>query len=404
MHSVTEVIHIIGQMALPLPMIRVPLRLAAGCVLAEAVKMDLDSPPFDRCMLDGYAVRAVDTLEGAQLRIIGRQDAGGAAFTGTVTRGTCVAINTGAPVPAGADAILMVEHTEQSGEFVTVRKSPAAGWGTQRRGADAARGQTVLEAGTLLGPVQIAVAAAAGVAEIAVIPRPRVAVLSTGDELVPPERVPAGGQIRNSNGPMLAALAQRYAVLAGDPQWAPDDPAPIRSKLLEALAGAEVVLVTGSLSMGTRDFVPAVLQEMGFTTHVQTVKIKPGKPFVLATKEERWGGGSAARRFVIGLPGNPVSGFVCFHRFVRPLLARLAGGAMPETGRALCDQGLVANGDREFYQPARLDHRVSPLTVSPLNWRGSADIYTLAKAQALIVHPVRAPLREAGTVVDIIEL
>ena len=406
MHEVRQTLAIITQEVVQLEPRPCSLGAAGGLVLARGVAVDADSPPFDRALLDGYAVRGEDAVTGARLRIVGRMDAGMAGEGGLrVGAGTCVAINTGAMMPAGADAVVKVEDTKVEGtseQWMVVAKPTRAGGGVARRGQDASKGQGVLTAGMRLGAAPLAVAAAAGVAEVWAYPRPRVAVLTTGDELVGIDAVPGPGQIRNSNGVMLEELVRSAGgvVAGGGAAWVGDDAERLRQAMETELASAEVLVVTGGMSMGTKDYVPRVLVEMGVRLLVEKVRMKPGKPFLFGTLER--GGG---RKYVVGLPGNPVSGFVCFVRFASPLLAQLRG----ETGEVMIlharsEEALPANEDREFYQPALWRQTPEGPVVRTLSWKGSADIYTLARANALLVHPPLAENRPAGTVVDILAL
>jgi molybdopterin molybdotransferase len=429
MQTVHEILGIIGQKATPLPAQRVPLGTSMGCKLARSVTMDIDSPPFDRALLDGYAVRAVDALANAQLKIVGRHDAGGDAHC-QVAQGQCVAINTGAPIPAGADAVAMVEITRPAAgfaAFIQLSKAVAAGTGIQHRASDARAGQVVLNEGTVLTPAALAVAAAAGADHLWVYPPPRVAILATGDELVPITARPGPSQIRNTNSTLMRSLLAGAGIESlFDLDVAPDNPATIKAVLVRGLANADVLIVTGGMSMGTRDLVPHLLLELGVEIHVQKARMKPGKPFLFATftdepKSTALHGdapptGIAASpttpasetmpsKYIIGLPGNPVSALVCFKRFVEPLLLMLRNlPANASLRKAACATALPPNGDREFYQPCNFTAGDPVPTVTPLEWHGSADIYTLAKADALIVHPASAPARDAHTVVDFLML
>ncbi len=405
MLSVEQVEGIIREKVAPLPpraMSLTSLGQGLGGVLAQDVRMDEDNPRFDRATLDGYAVRSQDAIAGAELELVGQMDAGGAVFSGIVRAGTCVGINTGACVPSGADAILMVEHTEcvQRGErrFVVVKSPVMPGLGIQPRGADARAGEVVLRSGARLGPAQLAVCAAAGVVRPQVR-RARVAVLCTGDELVDcatPPPLPAG-KIRNSNQVMLGALAMEAGAEVRDGGTSTDEAAPLRQALERGLAAADLLVVCGGLSMGTRDLVPPLLKDMGVVLHVEKVRIKPGKPFVLGTQET-----AAGRKYVAGLPGNPVSAFVTFHRFVRPMLRQMEGASDgPRRGRAHTDRALPANGEREFYQPCVLHADAQSMRAQVLAWKGSADIFTLARANGMLVQAAEAPAVEAGAEVEV---
>ncbi len=419
MHEVTHALDSITRQVGRVEPRRVRLREAGGLVLARRVVLDRDSPPFDRALLDGYAIRGADARTGATLRVLGRLEAGSqAALAVAASGGACVAINTGAAMPGGADTVVKVEDTRQvprkdgeadPGAWVEILQGTTAGAGVAKHGQDARQGDEVLSAGMALGPAQLAVAAAAGAAEVWVLPRLRVAVLTTGDELVGLDVTPGPAQIRDTNGVLLEELVRRaggdLARVAGDDgrgmgSHVGDDAGPLRVAMEAGLSVADVLVVTGGMSMGTKDLVPRVLVEMGVRLHVERVRMKPGKPFLFGTRDD-----ASGRRYVVGLPGNPVSAFVCFVRLVRPLLGRLRGAAEEAVlVRAASTRALAGNGDREFYQPGVWGDTAGGAVVRPLEWKGSADIFTLARANALIVHPARAPARGAGTVVDILRL
>jgi len=408
MHRVDQVLALISQIVAPLPPVAVDLPAAHGAVLAQDVSMDEDSPRFDRSQLDGFAVRSHEATSGATLSLAGQVDAGGKVFSDPVPPGTCVGINTGGVVPPWADAILMVEHASREIfdgiEFVRVLQPVKPHQGIQRQGSDAKAGQVILHAGARLTPAQLALCAAAGIST-PLIRRPRVAVLSTGDELVSyatPLPLPQG-KIRNSNQVMLCSLA-RQALGGGDSLLdlgtCPDEPTQMRRTLQRGLAEADLLVVCGGMSMGTRDLVPPLLKDLGVDMPVEKVRIKPGKPFVLGTLDQ-----NGRRSYVAGLPGNPVSSFVTFHRFVIPMLRQMeAASEPPRIVRATIDRPLPANGDREFYQPCRLTQDQTGWRAELLNWKGSADIFTLAQASALAIQPANMPPTDAGTTLDILML
>jgi molybdopterin molybdotransferase len=260
----------------------------------------------------------------------------------------------------------------------------------------------VLPVGTQVGPAQVAVAATVGAATLEVFAAPRVAVLSTGDELVPVDAQPGPSQIRNSNGPMLIALLRKMGCETTDLGTIPDHPEKLRSAL-EAGLRHDALFVSGGMSMGTYDYVPRLLQELGVELKITKLRIKPGKPFIFGTRGDP---------FVFGLPGNPVSAFVCTVRLASRLLTRLAGGAVQEkwlTGRMIV--GLPANGPREFYQPAIRTAAAGTISaqsefapITPLGWKGSADLFTLAMANVLLVRGENEPPVPKGTIVRVLEV
>jgi molybdopterin molybdotransferase len=262
----------------------------------------------------------------------------------------------------------------------------------------------------LLDAAQIAAAATIGAAEVNVFARPRAAVLATGDELVPIEQSPSGSTIRNSNSPMLAALLRKFGCDVTDLGVAPDNPDLIKAKILDGLAH-DVLLITGGMSMGAYDYVPKLLVEIGVRLHITKLRIKPGKPFVFGTlhssspSSPRRSVASSLSSGVFGLPGNPVSSFACTIRLVSRAITRLGGGIPTEkwlTARLAAP--LPPNGPREFYQPVRLERSPNAARVHPLAWKGSADLFTLARADALLVRPESDPARNVDDTVTLLEI
>jgi len=412
MFTVDQVLQIIAEKVIPVAAHPVSLAAAEGAVLASPIVMDQDSPAFDRAQLDGFAVKSSDAREGERLQLIGQIDAGGAPFRGVINPGQCAGINTGAMMPQGADAVLMVEHSEKMsaphGDFIKAKRTVPPGYGVRPRGADAAKGAIVLHAGVRLFGPQLAACAAAGVGTPSVRSI-RIAVLSTGDELVDVTADPLPlplGKIRNSNHPMLSALA-RDAIGPGgvvlNLGTSPDEITEVRTRLLRGLTEADLLIVAGGMSMGTRDLVPPLLKELGVHFHVEKVKMKPGKPFVLGTWEGQKGA-THGRTYVAGLPGNPVSAYVTFQRFVREMIHALSGVAAPALRRirALTELPLEPNGDREFFQPCTLHQNGATSVAKILPWKGSADLFTLAQSDALLVRPPHAPKAEASSEVDVL--
>ena len=289
---------------------------ALGRVTSEIIAADREYPPFDRAMRDGFAVRSAEVQStGSRLRLIGESRAG-FPFSGDVAPGTCVQIMTGAPVPAGADSVVMIEHTSAAGDFIVFDRPVPLGKNVVRAGAENHAGDAVIRPGTRLGYAELAQAAQVGRTRISVTPRPRVAVVSTGDEIVPVAESPGPYQIRNSNCISLAAqssLAGAEPILLGN---AVDDPAAIRSAFEKALASADLLVVSGGVSAGKYDLVEPVLKDLSAEFLFDAVAIRPGRPIVFALCQGKP---------VFGLPGNPVSTMVTFELFVRPAIEVLSG-------------------------------------------------------------------------------
>jgi molybdopterin molybdotransferase len=373
----------------PLPAETVPFAAALGRILAADVVATLTQPPFAASAMDGYAIRWTD--RAGPWRLTG-ESAAGRAFAGNVGPGDTVRILTGAPLPAGADTVVVQEDIARDGDTVTLTGDgpPREGAHIRRAGLDFAAGQPVARAGDRVTPARIGVAAAAGHAALPVHRRPRVAVLATGDELVPPGVAPGPSQIVSSNGAMLAALLGKYGEVVDG-----GIVADTREALAAAFAAHDVdVLVTiGGASVGDHDLVQPVLREMGATIDFWRIALRPGKPMLA---------GLLGATRVVGLPGNPVSAFVCATLFVVPLLRALGGDRDPLPGSVPIQLGvdLAANGPRRDYLRAQLADGV----VAPASAQDSAMLRVLADSNVLIV---RAPLAEAikkGAMVDCIML
>lgn len=373
--------------ARPRPAVRVALEAAWGLVLSEDVASDVDSPPHDKALVDGYAVRSVETAAGECTLTVVEEVLAGSVPSVPLAFGQATRVMTGAPLPAAADAVVMWEQTEQAAgdpRQIVLRRPVQPEQNLLRRGAAFRRGNVVLPAGCILQAAQIGLLAEAGAAAPLVVPRPRVAVLTTGDELVPLEQRPGPGQIRNSNGPLLAALAQQSGGVPVDLGVARDDAAALRERIAEGLACAEVLVLSGGVSTGLADLVPAALAAQGVRQVFHQVRLKPGKPLWFGVHGE----GDAAR-LVFGLPGNPVSSLVCWELFVRPALGVLAGRGPQglHRVRVQLDARFAHRGPRPTYHPAQLRHEGDAAWAKPLTWQGSADQRTLAQASALLCFP-----------------
>jgi molybdopterin molybdotransferase len=400
MITVEEALLLVCEHARPLAPRRVALSDAVGLVLAEDVASDINSPPYDKSLMDGYAIVASDRL--AERQVLEEVAAGDVPHR-PVTPGFATRLMTGAPLPEGADAVVPVEQTELVNE-TTVRFlqiDPQPGQHVMPLGTSLRAGEVVLRTGALLRPIEIAILAEIGHGMVAVQPRPRVAVLPTGNELVQIGERPAVGQIRNSNGPMLVAAATRAEADGIELSIARDELAHLRSLVEEGLA-ADVLLLSGGVSAGKFDLVPQVLAELGVEQVLHKVAIRPGKPIWFGVKE------LADRRVLVyGLPGNPVSSLVCFELFVRPAIARLAGrefSAAPSISARLA-HSFSHKGGRAACLPARMtsskSHSGTP-SVEILPWHGSADMATLAQANGLVRLPADPVALDVGATIDVL--
>jgi molybdopterin molybdotransferase len=349
---------------------------AAGYVLAQDLIADRNYPPFDRATRDGYAVRASESAAGATLLCIGEIKAGD-ALTQPLERGTCVQIMTGAPVPPEADAVVMIEYTTRDKEFIHFQQSATKGQNIVPSGSETAKDQSLLQAGTRLGYAELGLAAQIGATHLRCARKPRVAILSTGDEIVPIDASPGPFQIRNSNSVSLAAQirdAGGEPVILGN---ASDRIESLGDKIQQGLQ-EDLLVLSGGVSMGKYDLVEDVLKSLGATFYFDAVAIRPGKPAVFAMCNEKP---------VFGLPGNPISTMVTFELFVVPAIDLLSGALarpLPFLKATLADAMKEKPGMTHFL-PARVQFDSGEARVKPLEWKGSGDTVAMAKANCFLV-------------------
>ncbi|HXA76632.1 MAG TPA: gephyrin-like molybdotransferase Glp [Candidatus Acidoferrales bacterium] len=369
-----------------------------GRILAENIVADRNYPPFNRSIRDGFALRSADAAgPGAKLRLIAESRAG-VAFHGTVGAGECVRILTGAPVPRGANAVVMHEFTREEGDFVVFEQAARAGQYYVLAGAEARVGEVVVPRGTRIGYAELGRAAEVGHFRMEVSRRPRVAILSTGDELVPVDRPPGPFQIRNSNNISLAA---QVALAGGEPLAAgsaKDEVADLRARIEKGLE-ADLLLLSGGVSVGKYDLVEQVLKDLGAEFFFDAVAIRPGKPVVFG-----WCRGKP----VFGLPGNPVSTMVTFELFVVPAIDALSGAAPQPLPlfKAKLAHPVDEKGGVAHILPARASwpkgEQDSVPKVEVLLWEGSGDIGAVVRGNCyLVVHASRLHL-QAGEWVDVL--
>jgi molybdopterin molybdotransferase len=402
MITIADALAAIRRHAVSLAPQTISLAEANGHVLAADVVSDVDSPPFDKSMMDGVAIRAADFENGLrEFTCVAEILAGSRYRSAPIGHGQATKIMTGAPLPAGADTVVMIEETEwdttdNRAGFRITPPSCRPGQNVMRRATTMRSGTTIMSAGTLVRPADIGVLAEGGAAVVSAIPHPSLALVATGDELVPVSDVPVGPQIRNSNGPMLEAMAGRWCRQVANLGICRDDAAELNHVISRGLQ-ADVLVLSGGVSAGVADLVPGVLRQLGVQEVFHKVAIKPGKPI--------WFGvGSPGQRgtLVFGLPGNPVSSLCCFHVFVLPALQAMAGRP-PEQSEvhASLASDFRQRGGRTVYWPSRVTGDANP-TVQPLDWKGSADLLTLARANAFAIFPGDCESFQAGQQVRVL--
>jgi len=370
----------------------VPLGGALGRILAHDLLADRDYPPFDRAIRDGYAVRAADTGRSVVLECIGELKAGDTPAV-SVAPGNCIQIMTGAALPGGADAVIMIEHTRRNGDRIELDRAIEPGQHVVRRGSEQAAHKTVLGKGTRFGFSEIAAAAQVGAAQVTLYQKRRIAILSTGDEVVDFAAAPGPFQIRNSNSASLAAQVQALhaePVTLGNARDTYDD---LRTKIAAGLE-SDALILSGGVSAGKYDLVEPVLREFGARFLFDAVAIRPGKPVVF---------GICRGKPVFGLPGNPVSTMVTFELFVRPAVEVLSGtepGSLPLIEAALAVRLCEKPGLTHFL-PARAEYGAHPM-VRPVAWQGSGDIMAMTRANCLLVVPPDRENIEANERVQIL--
>ncbi len=395
MLEVAAALEIVVGRAVTLSSETMPLSQAVGRVIAESVASDIDSPPYTKALMDGYAIRSVDCTGPATLTVI-EEVAAGRMPTKALAAGHATRIMTGAPIPEAADAVIPHEETDANGSSVQLRRAVRAGESILERAHEMRAGEVVVSVGTRLTAQAIGLLAAVGRATVRVHRAARVAVLATGDELVEADAKPGPGQIRNSNGPMLVALGMQAGAVVEYLGIATDVRESLHRLISRGLETADVLILAGGVSAGKFDLVPGVLADCGVTAHFHKIQMKPGKPLFF---------GSHGDRLVFGLPGNPVSSFVGFELFVRPALRKMMGHT--DIGPRFVNMPLAApvkaKGDRPTYAPARIE-TTDGIRVRPTAWFGSADLRGLLAANALVCVPAGVTDLKAGDVLPTLRL
>jgi molybdenum cofactor synthesis domain-containing protein len=400
MIAVAEAIRIVQQETQPLPLETIRLEEARSRVLGEDVIADSDLPPFDRAQMDGYALRAEDTLHApVSLRLVG-EAAAGRGWHERLKAGEAVRIMTGAPVPVGADSVQKVEVTRESAVEGTVEiaEPTRKGQFIVSRASEIKAGETMLRAGETIGAGALAALASFGYARVKVGGRPRVAVLATGSELVPVTEEPGPDQIRDSNSFSLGAYCELAGAAVERLPLAGDDERVLQREIKAAAERSDALILSGGVSMGVYDFTKAALRSLGAEIFFERVRLRPGKPTVFAR---------LGRTLVFGLPGNPVSVSVTFNLFARTALRAMQGAQYPALAEkwAVLARGVKGSNERTSYLPAQLEtNEEGHLLAVPLKWGGSSDFVAFARADALVIVPAGVAALEAGARVRFVRL
>ena len=374
----------------PLQTETVPLRNAHGRVLRESLAASHNQPPFDASAMDGYALKSIELEQDALFKVVG-EAAAGHGWSGTLRPGQAVRIFTGAPVPEGADTVVIQEHVSRNGDLITITDPGGAG-NIRPLGGDFKIGSTLLAAPRRLGPADVALLAAMNIASVPVTRVPDIALISTGDELVMPGNPLGEDQIVVSNTFGLAALLEKVGARARILPIARDTEASLR-QVLALAREADLIVTIGGASVGDHDLVGKVAQDLGMDRSFYKVAMRPGKPLMA---------GRMGRAPLVGLPGNPVSAMVCGQVFLLPMVRKMLGlGAQaPDTRTAPLAAPLTPNGPREHYMRAKLD--AGQLTT--FERQDSSLLHVLVDANALLIRPPQDPARKAGDLVEYIAL
>ena len=402
MISIEEALQLIESTVSPFNSTIIELDQAVGHLLSRSVLADVDSPPHNKSVMDGFAVRAEDVRPGARFEVLETIIAGSTP-TRSLSAGTASQIMTGAPLPERADAVVMIEKskpTQTDGKRTVTFDIDMieAGKHIMSKAASFAAGEEIFPVGHKIRPLDIGLLAEVGASQVEVYPQPTAAVIPTGNELVAASQKPGPGQIRNSNGPMLIELFRSFGVKVDDPGVARDDEADLRSKVRRGLQ-SDLLVLSGGVSAGTMDLVPKILGECGVQEIFHKVKVKPGKPIWFGVRQA-----DDQTTYVFGLPGNPVSSLVGFQLFVRAALARMSGcrELQPTVFPAKLCLPHHARGDRPTWWPGkRIQSDNVEQWVEPLQWQGSSDLRALGHADCLIFFPTGIGEFKKGTTVSI---
>lgn len=396
--TVERAIELVLNSVKPLPPEKIPILRAAGRVLSENIISAFDIPPFDNSAMDGYAVIAADTVRASrenpiQLKIIDEVRAGENRILKRVEEGTAIRIMTGAPMPDGADAVIQFEDTRDDDGNALIMRLVERGENIRLSGEDIHRGSTVLSVGDRLKSSDIGLLASLNIETVLVYSRPRVAIISTGDEIVRVGEEMKPGQIRNSNVYTLFSEIEKYAGLPESIGIARDTPDDIKEKLLRA-SGFDVIITTGGVSMGVYDYIKDAISDLGIKIVFEKIQMKPGRPCVFGTKNNT---------LFFGLPGNPVSAMVTFMQFVRPALLRLMGARKIEKPmvNAILEEDIKKKPDREHFIRGYFSIKDGVVFVNTTGPQGSGILRSMSMANCLIILPIGIESVKAGEKITI---
>lgn len=394
MITVDEALRLIREKTSTIDEEAVSLANGNGRILTDPVRARLTQPPFDGSAMDGYAVRYADAIKaGAQLNVTG-ESAAGKRFNNALSSSEAVRIFTGAPMPDGADTVVIQENTSRDGDRLIINIPPKPGQHIRKAGNDFAEGDVLLDAGQKLDGPALALAAAGNVTSLNVRRKPRVAMIANGDELIMPGESPGPDEIISS---IPFGLAPMILDWGGEPEFlgvARDDPAELKS-LINKAEGYDVIVPIGGASVGDRDFMKPVFRDLGFQSFFEKVAMRPGKP--------AWFGRLNDAR-IMGLPGNPASAFATAIVFLKPLLCRLLGAEPDGPISAHLTQALSANGERESYLRGRLSDEIGKAQLTPFSRQDSALLSVFAKSNVLIRRPANSPAADKGDLIECIRI
>lgn len=372
----------------PLPSERAQINAALGRFASETLLASLPLPGFDNSQVDGYALRAADAQIGSVLPVAAEQTAG-PDMQWQLSPGTCIRIFTGAPIPRGADAIIMQEDVTRVGDTITINDSVSNGENVRRMGSDLCAGQILVRPGQQLGPAHIGLLASQGIDHVPVHRLPTISVLSTGDELIAPGHPLKSGQLYNSNGPMLVAMLAHEGLHGATAHHCPDQLDATITSLSSLAAQSDVIIISGGVSVGDHDHIKPALIALGMEPELWRVKVKPGKPFLFVHRTE------PRPLYVFGLPGNPVSAFVTFHLFVKPALLKLVGAS--ETGAAKAPALLTHEITNDGGRPHYVRGHWSQGEFHPTGLQQSHALFGLSQCNALLRVPEHTTLASGTT-------